>query len=49
VSGVLDSVRGLLWARKHRPGQAPYLVSLAHERFPPPELVRQAVEAEQAG
>jgi coenzyme F420-dependent glucose-6-phosphate dehydrogenase len=47
--GVVESVRGLLWARKRRTGEVRYLVALAHERFQPDELLRQAVEAEQAG
>src|SRR4029079_2959409 len=47
--GVLAPLRGLLWARKRRPEQVAYWVSLAHERFGPADLLRQAVEAEQAG
>jgi coenzyme F420-dependent glucose-6-phosphate dehydrogenase len=47
--GVLAPIRGLLWARRRRPGQVAYWVSLAHERFAPPDLLRQAVEAEEAG
>lgn len=47
--GVLESVRAVMWARKRRPDQVPYLVSLAHERFQPAELLRQAIAAEEAG
>lgn len=47
--GVVESVRGVLWARKRQPDDVAYLVSLAHERFGPDELLRQAVEAERAG
>jgi coenzyme F420-dependent glucose-6-phosphate dehydrogenase len=39
----------VLWARKRRPDQVPYLAALAQERFQPDELVAQAVEAEHAG
>ena len=47
--GVLSSVRAVRWARKHQPEQVRYFAALAHERFPPDDLLRQAVEAEQAG
>jgi coenzyme F420-dependent glucose-6-phosphate dehydrogenase len=47
--GLLESVRGLLWARSRRPDQVRYLVAMAQERFQPDELLAQAVEAEQAG
>jgi coenzyme F420-dependent glucose-6-phosphate dehydrogenase len=47
--GVLSSVRAVRWARKHQPDQVSYWIALAHERFPPDDLLRQAVEAEQAG
>jgi coenzyme F420-dependent glucose-6-phosphate dehydrogenase len=47
--GVVESIRGVMWARKRRPEQPAYLISLAHERFQPDDLLRQAVEAEQAG
>ncbi|HET7648195.1 MAG TPA: LLM class flavin-dependent oxidoreductase [Gaiellaceae bacterium] len=46
---LLESVRGALWARKRQPGSVRYWVSLAHERFQPDNLLRQAVEAEEAG
>jgi coenzyme F420-dependent glucose-6-phosphate dehydrogenase len=49
VSGLVESVRGVLWARKRQPEEVTYLVSLAHERFQPRQLVEQAVAAEQAG
>src|SRR3954469_16836625 len=47
--GVLAPIRGLLWARRRRPERVAYWVSLAHERFGPADLLRQAVEAEKAG
>jgi len=47
--GVLESVKGVLWARRRQPDDVAYGVSLAHERFSPDELVRQAVAAEEAG
>jgi coenzyme F420-dependent glucose-6-phosphate dehydrogenase len=47
--GVMESIRGVMWARKRQPDELAYGVALAHERFSPPELVQQAVAAEQAG
>jgi coenzyme F420-dependent glucose-6-phosphate dehydrogenase len=47
--GVLAPIRGLLWARRRRPERVSYWVSLAHERFGPADLLRQAVAAEEAG
>src|SRR5204863_3133131 len=47
--GVLSSVRAVRWARKHQPDQVSHWIALAHERFPPDDLLQQAVEAEQAG
>jgi coenzyme F420-dependent glucose-6-phosphate dehydrogenase len=47
--GLIESVRGVLWARKRSPDQPAYLAALGHERFPPGDLLRQAVEAEEAG
>src|SRR5438045_5693505 len=47
--GVIESVRGVLWARKRQPEEVAYGVALGHERFSPPELLDQAKEAEQAG
>src|SRR5215213_6987245 len=49
LMGVLSSVRAVRWARKHQPEQAKYWAALAHERFPPDDLLQQAVAAEQAG
>jgi coenzyme F420-dependent glucose-6-phosphate dehydrogenase len=46
---VVSSVRGVLWARKRKPDQVQYFAALAHERFPPDDLLQQAVEAEEAG
>src|SRR5918911_2223953 len=47
--GVIESLRGVMWARRRQPDQVAYVASLAHERFGPRDLLRQAVEAEQAG
>src|SRR4029079_17114231 len=47
--GVLAPLRGLLRARKRRPEQVAYWVSLAHERFGPADLPREGIEAEEAG
>jgi coenzyme F420-dependent glucose-6-phosphate dehydrogenase len=47
--GIMESVRGVLWARRRQPDQIVYVAALGHERFGPDELLRQAVEAEQAG
>jgi coenzyme F420-dependent glucose-6-phosphate dehydrogenase len=46
---VVSAVRGALWARRRRPEDVRYWAALAHERFPPDDLLKQAVEAEQAG
>jgi coenzyme F420-dependent glucose-6-phosphate dehydrogenase len=47
--GIVESARGVLWARKRQPEQVAYLAALAHERFTPPELIEQAKAAEAAG
>lgn len=47
--GVIESLRGIMWARRRRPDHVAYVASLAHERFSPADLLRQAVEAEEAG
>src|SRR5215211_7426599 len=47
--GIFESLRALLWARKRSPEQVRYFLALAHERFQPGELVRQAAAAEEAG
>jgi coenzyme F420-dependent glucose-6-phosphate dehydrogenase len=47
--GVIEAVRGVMWARRNRPDEPAYLAALGHERFSPRELVDQAVEAERAG
>ena len=47
--GILESARGVMWARRRQPDEVAYAVSLAHERFSPPELIEQAVAAENAG
>ena len=47
--GFLESVRGVLWARRRQPDDVSYWCALGHERFTPAELVAQAVAAEEAG
>jgi coenzyme F420-dependent glucose-6-phosphate dehydrogenase len=47
--GIIESARGVLWARRRRPDQPVYGIALGHERFGPDELLRQAVAAERAG
>jgi coenzyme F420-dependent glucose-6-phosphate dehydrogenase len=47
--GVMESIRGVMWARRRQPDELAYGVALGHERFSPAELVQQAVAAEQAG
>ena len=47
--GYLESVRGVLWARKRQPEEVAYGIALAHERFSPSELLAQAIAAERAG
>jgi coenzyme F420-dependent glucose-6-phosphate dehydrogenase len=47
--GIIESVRGVMWARKRQPDEVAYAVALGHERFSPRELVEQAVAAERAG
>lgn len=49
MTSVIQAVRGVLWARRRQPDEVAYLAALAHERFPPGDLVRQAVAAEDAG
>jgi coenzyme F420-dependent glucose-6-phosphate dehydrogenase len=47
--GVVESVRGVLWARKRQPDEVAYGLALGHERFSPSELLEQAIAAERAG
>lgn len=47
--GLVESVRGVMWARKRQPDEVAYGVALGHERFTPAGLLEQAVAAEQAG
>lgn len=47
--GIAEAVKDVMWARRRRPDQVAYLCALGHERFPPGDLLRQAVEAEAAG
>ena len=47
--GLVESVQGVLWARRRQPDDVVYGVGLAHERFAPDELLRQAEAAEEAG
>lgn len=47
--GVIEAVKGLMWARRRQPDEVVYGVALGHERFGPRELLDQAVTAERAG
>jgi coenzyme F420-dependent glucose-6-phosphate dehydrogenase len=47
--GIIESARGVLWARKRQPEDIAYGVALGHERFSPRELLEQATAAEEAG
>jgi coenzyme F420-dependent glucose-6-phosphate dehydrogenase len=47
--GLVESVQSVLWARRRQPDDVVYGVGLAHERFAPDELLRQAEVAEEAG
>lgn len=47
--GIIESIRGVMWARRNQPDDVAYVLGASHERFHPTELVRQAVLAEQAG
>jgi coenzyme F420-dependent glucose-6-phosphate dehydrogenase len=49
MTGFIESVRGIRWARDRSPDQVAYGVALAHERFRPDELLDQAIAAERAG
>ena len=46
---MIESARGVLWARGRQPEDIMYLAALAQERFPPEELLDQAIDAESAG
>jgi coenzyme F420-dependent glucose-6-phosphate dehydrogenase len=46
---IIESARGVLWARRRQPEDVMYLAALAQERFPPDELLDQAIDAESAG
>ena len=47
--GVIESIRGVMWARRNQPEDVAYVLGASHERFAPDELLRHAVLAEQAG
>ena len=47
--GLVEQVRGVLWARKRQPEQVAYGIALGHERFSPSDLLEQAIAAERAG
>jgi coenzyme F420-dependent glucose-6-phosphate dehydrogenase len=49
MSGVVEAIRGVLWARKRQPEEVAYGIALAHERYQPDELIAQAIAAEEAG
>jgi coenzyme F420-dependent glucose-6-phosphate dehydrogenase len=46
---VVESVKGIMWARRRQPQDLVYGVALGHERFGPQDLLDQAVAAEDAG
>lgn len=47
--GIIESVKGVMWARRRQPDDVAYGVALGHERFTPSELMDQALAADQAG
>jgi coenzyme F420-dependent glucose-6-phosphate dehydrogenase len=47
--GIVESARAVMWARKRQPDDVAYVAALGHERFPPDDLLKQAVEADEAG
>ena len=47
--GMVESVRGVLWARRRQPDEIAYGVALGTERFGPASLLEQASAAERAG
>jgi coenzyme F420-dependent glucose-6-phosphate dehydrogenase len=49
MTGLIESIQGVRWARKRQPDEIAYGIALGHERFPPDQLLEQAVAAEQAG
>ena len=46
--GVIESVRGVLWARRNQSDRVAYVLGTSHERFGASDLLRQAVLAEEA-
>jgi coenzyme F420-dependent glucose-6-phosphate dehydrogenase len=46
---LIESVRGVMWARRRQPDEVAYGVALGHERFTPAQLLEQALAAEEAG
>jgi coenzyme F420-dependent glucose-6-phosphate dehydrogenase len=47
--GIIESARGIVWARRRQPDDVSYGIALGHERFSPTQLLEQAVAAERAG
>src|SRR3954468_13414936 len=47
--GLVESIQAVRWARRRQPDDVVYGIALAHERFRPDELLRQAAVAEEAG
>ena len=47
--GIIESILGVMWARRNRPDHIAYVLGASHERFGPDELLRHAVLAEEAG
>jgi coenzyme F420-dependent glucose-6-phosphate dehydrogenase len=33
MTGIIESVRGVMWARKRQPEEMSYAIALGHERF----------------
>jgi coenzyme F420-dependent glucose-6-phosphate dehydrogenase len=46
---IIESIRGVMWARRNQPEEIAYALGASHERFSPSDLVRHAVLAEEAG
>ena len=47
--GVIESIRGVMWARRNQPGGVAYVLGASHERFGPVELLEHVALAERAG
>ena len=47
--GIIESLRGVMLARKRQPDAVAYGLALGHERVSPNELIEQAMAADHAG